>query len=57
MPQVIKSLMKPYIVVYSGMCDQNSINYAMKQGSDGYLCKPATVKQIKEEIGDKLEAL
>ena len=53
----IKSLLKPYIIVYSGMCDENSIKTAMKQGSDAYMTKPATVKQFKEQIGDKLAPL
>ena len=57
MPEKLKSLLKPYIIVYSGMCDESSIKHAMKQGSDSYLCKPATVKQFKEKIGDKLEPL
>ena len=44
MPDKIKSLLKPYIIVYSGMCDENSIKHALNQGSDSYMTKPATVK-------------
>ena len=57
MPEKIKGLLKPYIIVYSGMCDENSIKTAISQGSDAYMTKPATVKQFKEQIGDKLEPL
>jgi response regulator of citrate/malate metabolism len=56
-PEKIKALMNPHIIVYSGMCDERSISIAMKQGSNGYICKPATVQQLKEKIGDRLEPL
>jgi DNA-binding response OmpR family regulator len=42
-PDKISLLMKPFIIVYSGMSDEASKKYALECGSDKYICKPATV--------------
>ena len=46
----IESLLKPMIIVYSGMCDDKSVEFAMKCGSDKYMFKPSTVAQFKDAI-------
>ena len=54
MKMKIEGLLKPFIVVYSGMCDDESVKYAQACGCDKYVFKPATVVQLKDAIGPYL---